>query len=239
MRRGSTPGRATPRAVYLCAIFFTLRSFVDPCEQIRLHLARHRLHSGGQMKHFHPSALPHVSFEYGPQWRLGVMCFECCDLGFKSVADINHSGRRRESNRLPAGQCEIRSLVVQLLRSMRTGVLTDLIGIAVAPSRPLECQGSKNARHGVIGMRCHSAFASKREQDLRPKLPHKQRETTNRSVQILPVELAIRIVEHNAAGDFQNLARRSEFSAPYGCEFLIVASAAATGCGLPRREAHN
>src|SRR2546427_1463883 len=86
-----------------------LESFVDPCEQIRLHLARHRLHSGGQMKHFHPSALPHVSFEYGPQWRLGVMCFECCDLGFKSVADINHSGRRRESNRLPAGQCEIRS----------------------------------------------------------------------------------------------------------------------------------
>ena len=88
-------------------------------------------------------------------------------------------------------------------------------------------------------MRCHSAFASKREHDLRPKLPHKQREITNHSVQILPVQLAIRIVEHNAAPDLQNLTRRSEFSAPYGCEFLIVASAAAMGCRLPRREAHN
>src|SRR5438094_4778973 len=106
---------------------------------------------------------------------------------------------------------------------MRTGVLSDLIGIAVAPSRPLECQGSKNARHGVIGMRCHSAFASKREHDLRPKLPHKQRETTNRSVQILPVELAIRKVENNAAGDFKNLKRPSEFPAPYVSEFLTVA----------------
>src|SRR5216117_3911163 len=84
-----------------------LEIFVDPCEQIRLHLARHRLHSGSQMKHFQPSALANVSLKYGPQWRLGVMCFECCDLGFESVADINHSGRRRESNRLPAWQCEI------------------------------------------------------------------------------------------------------------------------------------
>src|ERR1700758_4537565 len=108
---------------------------------------------------------------------------------------------------------------------MRTGVLSNLIRKAVAPSCPLEGQRGKNTRHGVIGMRCHSTFASKREHDLRPKLPHKQREITNHSVQILPVQLAIRIVEHNAAADFQNLARGSEFSAPDSCEFLIVASA--------------
>src|SRR5436853_7661070 len=96
---------------------------------------------------------------------------------------------------------------------MRTGVLSDLIGKAVVPSRPLECQGSKNARYGVIGMRCHSACASKREHDLRAKLPHKQREITNHSVQIMPVQLAIRIVEHNRTPDPQNLTRRSEFCA--------------------------
>jgi len=101
--------RATPRAVTFAVSSSHSEIFIDPCEQIGLHLARHRLYGGSQMKHFHPSALPHVSFEYGPQWRLGVMCFECCDLGFKAVADINHSRRRRESNRLPAGQCEIRS----------------------------------------------------------------------------------------------------------------------------------
>src|SRR2546421_13002386 len=109
---------------------------------------------------------------------------------------------------------------------MRTGVLSDLIGIAVAPSRPLECQGGKNARHGVIGMRCHSAFASKRDHDLRAKLPHKQREITNHSLQILPVQLAITIVEHNAAPDLQNLTRSSAFSAPYGRYVLIAGLAA-------------
>ena len=104
------PGRATPSGC-LCRFLRPqhLEIFVDPCEQISLHLARHRLHGGSQMKHFHPSALADVPLEYGPQRRLGVMCFECCDLGFKSVADINHSRRRRESKRLPAGQCEIRS----------------------------------------------------------------------------------------------------------------------------------
>src|SRR5947207_15988235 len=103
---------------------------------------------------------------------------------------------------------------------MRTGVLSDLIGIAVAPSRPLECQGSKNARHGVIGMRCNSAFASKREQDLLARLPHKQREITNHSVQILPVQLAIRIVEHSAVRDLQKVTQGRDFCALYGGAYL-------------------
>src|SRR3989442_4122011 len=41
-----------------------LESFVDPCEQIRLHAARHRLHGGIQLKHFQPVALTNVTLKY-------------------------------------------------------------------------------------------------------------------------------------------------------------------------------
>src|SRR5205823_8106503 len=83
--------------------------FVDSREQVRLHFARSGLQGGRQMKHLYPSALAHVSLEYGPERRLRLVCFECCNLGFESGAYINHGGRRRESNGLPVGQCEIRS----------------------------------------------------------------------------------------------------------------------------------
>src|SRR5437763_11048371 len=86
---------------------------------------------------------------------------------------------------------------------MRTGMFSDLIGIAIAPPCPLEGQRGENARHRVIGMRCHSTLASKCEYDLRTKLPNQQSQIADNSVQILPVQLAIGIVEHNAAADFQ------------------------------------
>src|SRR5882724_5440419 len=90
MRRAAQPSRPShPERLPSALSSSHLELFVDCCEQIRLHAARHRLHGRSQMKHFQPSALANVSLKYGPQWRLGVMCFECCDLGFESVADIN------------------------------------------------------------------------------------------------------------------------------------------------------
>jgi hypothetical protein len=53
------------------------------------------------------------------------------------------------------------------------------------------------------------------------------------------MELAIRIVENDAARNFQYPASCGKFLAPHGRQFLIVTSAAAIGSRLSGRKADN
>src|SRR5580700_3786820 len=58
-------------------------------------------------------------------------------------------------------------------------------------------------------------------------------------VDILAMDLAVRIVEHNSSRDIKNFAGRGKLFAADGSEFLIVASAAPVGCCLAWSEADN
>ena len=89
----------------------------------------------------------------------------------------------------------------------------------------------------MIGVSGDAALRTKSKHDLRLKFPDLKCEVADYMVDILAMELAVRIVEHNSSRDIKNFAGRGKLFAADGSEFLIVASAAPVGCCLPWSEA--
>ena len=91
----------------------------------------------------------------------------------------------------------------------------------------------------MIGVTRDSARRVEGQQDLRTKFPHPQRKIGNHALQVQPVQLAVGIVEDDAARNFEYLAGGGKFLAPHDAELLIVTrSAAMRGC-LPGRQAED
>src|SRR6266436_7989954 len=96
-----------------------------------------------------------------------------------------------------------------------------LVRITVRASSPVKRQGCENSGHGVVGVPSHSPFGTQCEQDMRTKLANVQCEFVNNSVQFLPIELSVRIVEDDWLGDLQNLARCRKFLPAKLGEFMV------------------
>ena len=68
---------------------------------------------------------------------------------------------------------------------------------------------------------------------MRTEFAQVQREVANHTVQVLAVQLAVGIIEHDGAADLEDFARGGEFSAAEGGQFVIGVGASAMGSALP------
>jgi len=128
------------------------------------------------------------------------------DLGLQMIANVNDSGMRREGDRLPIGEGEGSGRIVNLLRLVGGQTIMKLIGIPMGASCPVERERREDAGHGMVGMAGGAAFSAECEHHLWTKAANVQSEVIDDSVQFLPVELSVGIVENQRPGDLQDFA---------------------------------
>jgi hypothetical protein len=91
----------------------------------------------------------------------------------------------------------------------------------------------------MIGVPGDTALGTKSKHDLRLEFPDLKCQIANYVVDILAMELPVRIVEHDSSRDIKNFAGRGKLFAADGSEFVIVTGAAPVGCSLAWGEADN
>lgn len=143
-------------------------------EQIRFLHQRLRLYGRRQMEGFATSAFPRVFLELRPQRLLAGVRTECVNLGFQIVANFDDGGGWRQSHGLASGQTDVGAGMVQLLNPVRVDRAVQLIRKAIASPRPMECEGSEDRCHRMIGVARNSTRWIKREQDLGTKFADAQ-----------------------------------------------------------------
>ena len=120
---------------------------------------------------------------------------------------------------------------------MGSDSIKQLIRIPVFPSCPLVSHGRKHRSHGMIGVSGHPTFRSKRKHDVRAKLPYVLDEVSDDFVEINPVQLPVRIIEHHTAINAQNFARCRKLLSANGRQFVIGFRQPAMRAGLSGRQA--
>src|SRR5580698_7236541 len=98
------------------------------------------------------------------------MRIKSVQLGFEVLPNLDDGRCRRWYHRRPARQGEVRGRVIQLPCLVGTDALAELVGIAVASSRPVEGECGEDGSHRVIRVAGHSALRSEREHHLGTKL---------------------------------------------------------------------
>jgi len=129
--------------------------------------------------------------------------------------------------------------MVEFLRAVRSQATLKLIGIPIGAASPMKGKGREHSRNGVIGMARDAAFRAECQQYVRTKLAEAQGELIHDTVEFLPMELAVRIIENDGLRDAQDGARCSEFMAAKLGQFTIRLGPTAIGCGLAGREAND
>src|SRR5581483_6797756 len=85
----------------------------------------------------------------------------------------------------------------------------------------------------MIVMSGYTAFGAEGQHYLRTKPADMECQLADHAIEVLPVELAVGIVEDFAFGDLQNRTGGSELETANSREFVIIFDPAAMGGGLP------
>jgi len=82
----------------------------------------------------------------------------------------------------------------------------------------------------------HPAFRPEREHDLWPEAAHLESEVADHTVQLLPIQLAVGIVEYYPAGDLEDPTGGGKLLSPHDRQLVIVFGSSTVGGCLPRRK---
>ena len=83
------------------------------------------------------------------------------------------------------------------------------------------------------------ALRTECEHHVRTENAHLQDEIAHNAVEILLVKMTVRIIQHHASADAENLAGLQEFLSPGLDQFRVVFCAAAVRGRLPRRKTNH
>src|SRR6185436_2562777 len=189
------------------------------------------------MKQFLAAPFLRVLLEQRKQWSLGGMRSECGKFAFEVVLDIDCSTWRRLHNWLATRYYKVGGPIVKLLRAMRFDLPVELIGVAVGSRRPLECKGSENAGHPMIRVAGETTVRAERCENLRTETPDFQRQGIDHPVEVLKIELAVRVFVDHWASHLENLTRGRELSLAEFGKFLVALRPASMCTRLPRCQA--
>ena len=122
------------------------------------------------------------------------------------------------------------------MRCCASGQLVGMKGLAPGP---VKGKRGEDGSQGVISVAGHAAFRAEGHDHLRAEFADMLRQFPHYFVEVLPVKLAIGVVQNHRIRDFENLARSGEFLAPHRHQFLVITRAAAMRGCLSGREANH
>ena len=189
------------------------------------------------MKEFLAAPFVGILLEQRKQWGLRCMGSECGQLAFKVVLDIDCRTWRRLHNWLAADYYKVGGPIVKLLCAMGFDLAVELIGVAVGSRSPLECKGSENAGHPVIRVAGETPIRAESCENLRTESPDFERQGIDHPVEVLKIELSVRVVVDHGTSHLENLAGRRELSFAEFGKFLVAFRPRPMCTGLSRRQA--
>src|SRR5271165_2081772 len=123
---------------------------------------------------------------------------------------IGHGRRRRQLGAVP-NRDERSVRVIELLRPVRSERIPKLLRKELPPSRPVEGSSGGQGNNGVIAVQVDASVSTESENHLRAHGTNAFDDDPNESVEILPRQFSIRIVEDLAAVDTKDFTSRREF----------------------------
>src|SRR5580704_7802368 len=122
---------------------------------------------------------------------------------------------------------------------MRTNVSAELVGIAVAPSRPVESERGEDRSHRMISVACDSALRSERQQNLWTKFADIKHQFARHLVSLSAMQLPVGVVEHDSSRHLQNRASGRKFLTSHRGQFQVISRASPMAPGLSRSKANH
>src|ERR1700674_630289 len=89
----------------------------------------------------------------------------------------------------------------------------------------------------MIGMAGNGAVRTEGEHHVWTEAANVERQVADHFIKILAVELAVGIIQHDSAGNFQDFTSSGKLLPPHGCQFLVACGATPMARGLPGSKA--
>src|SRR6202521_2826960 len=89
----------------------------------------------------------------------------------------------------------------------------------------------------MIRMAGNGAVRTEGDQHVRTEPANVERQVADHFVKILAVELAVGIIQHDSAGNFQDFTSSGKLFPAHGCQFLVACGATTIASGLPGSKA--